>query len=69
MVLLTPTIYCLQASKEVIEPNDAAVWWANKELHREKNLCDYVGKNDKTKAIVKLQKVFLFVFDIHSSLF
>lgn len=23
---------------------------------QEKNLCDYVGKNDKTKVIVKLQK-------------
>ncbi|KAL5038171.1 hypothetical protein RTP6_005510 [Batrachochytrium dendrobatidis] len=44
------------ASKEIIDSKDASIWWANKELQREKKLCDYIGKNDKTKIIVKLQK-------------
>ena len=26
-------------------------------MHRGKKLCDYVGKNEKTKIIAKLQKV------------
>jgi len=32
------------------------MWWAGKELQRGKLLSDYVGKNDKTKIIAKLQK-------------
>ncbi|KAH6564622.1 hypothetical protein BASA50_008578 [Batrachochytrium salamandrivorans] len=44
------------ASKEVVDPEEASIWWASKELQREKQLCDYVGKNDKTKIIVKIQK-------------
>jgi len=35
---------------------DTVLWWAGKELLREKNLRDYVGKNEKTKIIVKLSK-------------
>jgi cilia- and flagella-associated protein 298 len=45
------------ASKQTIQSYEATLWWANKELLREKFLSDYVGKNDKTKIIVKLQKV------------
>ncbi|KAI8825209.1 uncharacterized protein EV422DRAFT_605904 [Fimicolochytrium jonesii] len=44
------------ASKEVIDIDTASLWWAGKELQREKKLVDYVGKNDKTKIIVKIQK-------------
>ncbi|KAJ3064297.1 hypothetical protein HDU98_012274 [Podochytrium sp. JEL0797] len=44
------------ASKEVIPVEDAALWWAGKEIMRGKLLSDFVGKNDKTKLIVKLQK-------------
>jgi hypothetical protein len=51
------------ASKLVYPPMEATLWWAGKELVREKLLSDFVGKNDKTKIIVKIQKVFL----IHSS--
>ncbi|KAJ3125465.1 hypothetical protein HK100_010784 [Physocladia obscura] len=44
------------ASKEVISLDDATLWWAGKEIMRGKNLSDFVGKNDKCKVIVKLQK-------------
>eukprot|EP00842_Homolaphlyctis_polyrhiza_P001013 jgi/Hompol1/1912/HPOL_000227-RA len=44
------------ASKEVIDPAEASLWWANKELLRDRKLSDFVGKNDKTKIIVKIQK-------------
>ena len=32
------------------------LWWAGKELVGEKKLIDYIGKNEKTKIITKLQK-------------
>ena len=33
------------------------MWWAGKELQRGKKLQDFIGKNEKTKLIAKLQKV------------
>ncbi|KAM5181238.1 cilia- and flagella-associated protein 298-A-like [Mantella aurantiaca] len=45
-----------QAGQIVIEEADAQLWWAGKELLRNKKLVDYVGKNEKTKIIVKIQK-------------
>lgn len=41
-----------------VEPFDlytAQLWWAGKELMRDKKLCDHAGKNEKTKIIAKLQ--------------
>ena len=32
------------------------MWFAGKELFPEKALSDYIGKNEKTKIIVKLNK-------------
>lgn len=46
-----------QASKEVIEPSMGALWFAGKMMQREKLVRDYLGKNEKCKAIVKLSKV------------
>ena len=46
-----------QASLEVIEKDKGSLWWAGKELMPEKTLEDYVGKNEKTKIVVKLTKV------------
>ncbi|KAJ3244622.1 hypothetical protein HDU78_010728 [Chytriomyces hyalinus] len=43
-------------SKEVVAFEDASLWWANKEITLGKLLSDFVGKNDKTKVIIKLQK-------------
>lgn len=47
----------LQASLQVIPEKEAQLWWAAKELHRDKKLQDYIGKNEKTKIVVKIQKV------------
>eukprot|EP00039_Didymoeca_costata_P016004 m.279563 g.279563 ORF g.279563 m.279563 type:complete len:291 (-) comp16323_c11_seq18:311-1183(-) len=45
-----------QDSTKVIPLDEAQLWWAGKELMRGKKLCDYIGKNEKTKIVTKLQK-------------
>ncbi|CAH8821044.1 unnamed protein product [Trichobilharzia szidati] len=45
-----------QAAQDVIMVEDATLWFSGKELQRDKLLSDYVGSNDKTKAIIKLSK-------------
>ncbi|KAF0038666.1 hypothetical protein F2P81_009150 [Scophthalmus maximus] len=45
-----------QASLQVIAEDECQLWWAAKEMQRGKKLQDYVGKNDKTKLVVKIQK-------------
>lgn len=35
----------------------ASLWFSGKEMLRSKKLCDYLGRNDKTRAVVKLQKI------------
>ncbi|KAJ3385999.1 hypothetical protein HDU92_002759 [Lobulomyces angularis] len=44
------------ASKDVLNLEEVSLWWASKELLPEKILSDYIGKNEKTKIIVKIQK-------------
>ena len=44
------------AGLEELEIEKASLWCFNKELQREKLLSDYVGKNDKSKVVAKLQK-------------
>lgn len=44
------------ASMEQLEADKTSLWCFNKELQREKLLSDYVGKNEKSKVIAKLQK-------------
>jgi hypothetical protein len=39
------------------DPDTASLWWANKELLRKDPLSIYIGKNEKTKIVAKLQKV------------
>lgn len=53
------SIYCClyQASLQVIPEDECQLWWAAKELQRGKKLQDYTGKNEKTKLVVKIQKV------------
>lgn len=46
----------MQASKEVLDEKETSIWWASKEMLPEKTLETYVGKNEKTKIVVKLQK-------------
>ena len=50
--------YCLsaQAGQQVLEEDSAQLWWAGKELDRTKLLRDFVGRNEKTKILAKLQK-------------
>lgn len=45
------------------------MWWAQKEFLRGKILQDYVGKNEKTKIVTKIQKVrtFYYIFKISNS--
>eukprot|EP00762_Andalucia_godoyi_P008714 ANDGO_00462.mRNA.1 UPF0769 protein CG18675 len=45
-----------QVAKDVLEPSSAMLWWAGKQLLREKTLADFVGKNEKTKVLVKIAK-------------
>lgn len=45
-----------QASKEVLDESNDTLWWSGKELVRGKKLEDFIGKNEKTKIVVKLQK-------------
>lgn len=55
---LKPVLNCgPQAGLNVIKESEAQLWWAAKELRRTKQLSDYVGKNEKTKIIVKIQQV------------
>ena len=48
--------YIFQASLQVLEEDTAQLWWAGKQLERGKLLKDYVGRNEKTKIVAKLQK-------------
>ncbi|KAG8136566.1 putative C21orf59-like protein [Naja naja] len=45
-----------KAALEIVEEPEAQLWWAAKELKRTNQLSDYVGKNEKTKIIIKIQK-------------
>ncbi|KAJ7394896.1 hypothetical protein OS493_000733 [Desmophyllum pertusum] len=45
-----------QASLQVLDDGTTQLWWAGKELQRGKKLQDFIGKNEKTKLIVKIQK-------------
>ena len=45
-----------QAGQQVLEEETAQLWWASKELMRSKKLRDYVGRNEKTKIVAKLQR-------------
>jgi hypothetical protein len=46
----------LQYANDELDPATATLWFAGKQLLPEKHLSDYLGRNDKVKAIVKLQK-------------
>ncbi|XP_015189038.1 PREDICTED: UPF0769 protein C21orf59 homolog [Polistes dominula] len=45
-----------QASLEVMDINLAQLWFSGKEMIQGKKLKDFLGSNEKTKVIVKLQK-------------
>ena len=43
-----------QESKMVLDPLKTVMWFATKEMKRDKQLKDYIGNNEKTKVVVKL---------------
>lgn len=45
-----------QAALEVIDPARAELWFAGKQMLAPRQLGDYVGRNDRTRVIVKLQR-------------
>ena len=45
-----------QAGQQVLEEDSTQLWWAGKQLDRGKLLRDFIGRNEKTKIIAKLQK-------------
>jgi hypothetical protein len=53
-----------KAVLELIPHNEASIWFSGKEMVSTKKLSDYLGKNEKSKVIVKIQKVFYFKFFI-----
>ena len=52
----------IQASLAVLEESTTQLWWAGKEITRGKKLSDFIGKNEKTAIIAKLQKVTKLVY-------
>ena len=40
----------------MLEEANTQLWWAGKELVSGKKLKDYIGANEKTKIVAKLQK-------------
>ncbi|KYF46606.1 putative protein c21orf59 [Toxoplasma gondii TgCatPRC2] len=40
---------------ETFDKNKTSLWWAGKELQNDKELCHYIGRNEKTKIIARLQ--------------
>lgn len=58
LIYLIFILHCFfQASLQVLGESTSQLWWAGKELQRGKKLQDFIGKNEKTKLIVKIQKV------------
>jgi hypothetical protein len=45
-----------QQANEVLDEETATLWWAGKQMFRDKQMWEYVGKNEKTKVVVKLAK-------------
>lgn len=48
--------HCEQAGLQVLEDGSTQLWWAGKEMVDGKKLMDYIGKNEKTTIVAKLQK-------------
>lgn len=41
--------------QNILEESQTSCWWAGKEMQNGKLLADYVGRNEKTKIVTKLQ--------------
>ncbi|TMX00423.1 hypothetical protein EJD97_000854 [Solanum chilense] len=40
---------------QILEENTVQLLWAGRELTRGKKLCDFIGRNEKTKIVIRLQ--------------
>lgn len=49
----TEDLHGTQASKEVIEPSKAQLWFAGRQVLPGKKMSEYLGQNDKTKVSAK----------------
>jgi len=45
-----------QFGQEILEPDSTQMWFANKMMLPENKLKDHVGRNEKTKVVIKLTK-------------
>lgn len=43
------------SDSQILEENTVQLLWAGKELTRGKKLCDFIGRNEKTKIVIRLQ--------------
>ncbi len=53
------TLTCVihpQFGGEDLDPSTSTLWFAGKQMAADKKLCDYLGRNDRTKVVVRLQK-------------
>lgn len=49
-------VSCLQYAADELDPETSTLWFAGKQMLPEKKLSDHVGRNERTKVVVKLQK-------------
>jgi hypothetical protein len=47
----------LESDNFELYDSGSLLWWAGKELNKSKPIREYAGRNDKTKMIVKVQKL------------
>ncbi|KAG8084538.1 hypothetical protein GUJ93_ZPchr0010g7640 [Zizania palustris] len=52
----SPEVLCLQQKSSEEKHENVQLWWAGKELAMGKNLCDYIGVNEKTKIVIRLRQ-------------
>lgn len=45
-----------QSLNEIVEPATAQLWFAGHQMYPDKCLFDYLGRNDKSKVVIKLAK-------------
>lgn len=55
MLLQRQDVALGEKKKELLGTSDSVLWWAGKRLYREKSLKDYIGRNEKTKIVAKIQ--------------
>lgn len=53
---MTGPVCCMQFGGVDLDPDSSTFWFAGKQLQPDKKLSDYLGRNENTRAVVKLQK-------------